>query len=346
MVTQTVKTSKLKRMDEELILALDDSRATLMAAGGKGASLARLAANGLPVPGGFHVTTAAYRSFVAQNGLQEPIMHALATVDVNQPASLKATSDYIKELMNQAQLPDDIAYEIAQAYEELPGINPAVAVRSSATAEDLPELSFAGQQETYLNIQGIAALLEMVRSCWASLWTDRAIAYRARHGVDSERLSLAVVVQLMIPAEAAGILFTANPLNGRHDQMLINAAWGLGEAIVGGQVTPDTLTVDKATGRILDRQVVDKRVMTVGLNGGIETRPVPEAMRLSPVLGDNQVAELARMGRKIEALYECPVDVEWTLAAGRLSIVQARPITALPEPEAAPPEDWPLPEAK
>ena len=346
MVTQTLKTSKLEFMDEEFILALDDKRANLMSAGGKGASLARLAASDLPVPDGFHVTTAAYRAFVAQNGLQEPIMRALATVDVDQPASLKAASEHIQKLMNQAHLPDDVGYQIAQAYEELPGINPAVAVRSSATAEDLPELSFAGQQETYLNVQGIPALLEMVQQCWASLWTDRAIAYRARHGVDSERLSLAVVVQLMVPAEAAGILFTANPLNGRHDQMLISAAWGLGEAIVGGLVTPDTLTVDKATGRVLERQVADKRVMTVGLNGGIETRSVPETMRRLPVLANDHVAELTRLGRQIEILYECPVDVEWTLASGRLSIVQARPITALPEPEAAPPEDWPLPEAK
>jgi pyruvate,water dikinase len=333
-------------MAEELILPLDDTRANLMVAGGKGASLARLAAAGLPVPGGFHVTTAAYRLFVARNGLQEPIMRALATVDVDQPASLKATSDYITDLMNQAQLPDDIAYQIAQAYEELPGINPAVAVRSSATAEDLPELSFAGQQETYLNIQGIAALLEMVCNCWASLWTGRAIAYRARHGVDSERLSLAVVVQLMVPAEAAGILFTANPLNGRHDQMLINAAWGLGEAIVGGLVTPDTLTVDKDSGRVLERQVADKTVMTVGLDGGIETRQVPETIRRSPVLDDEQVAELTHLGCHIETLYECPVDVEWTLEGGQLSIVQARPITALPEPEATPPDDWPRPQPK
>lgn len=344
MVTQSLETSKLELMAEELILPLDDEQANLMTVGGKGASLARLAASGLPVPGGFHITTAAYRLFVAQNGLQEPIMGALAKVDVNQPASLEAASKHIQKLMNQAQLRDDIAYRIAQAYEELPGINPAVAVRSSATAEDLPELSFAGQQETYLNVQGIPPLLEMVRRCWASLWTDRAIGYRARHGVDSERLSLAVVVQLLVPAEAAGILFTANPLNGRHDQALINAAWGLGEAIVGGQVTPDTLTVDKDSGRVLDRQVADKTVMTVGLNGGIETRPVPETLRRSPVLDDEQVAELTRLGCQIEILYECPVDVEWTLVNDQLSIVQARPITALPEPEASPPDDWPRPQ--
>ena len=346
MVTHTLETNKLERKVASLILPLDDTRATLMVAGGKGASLARLAASGLPVPGGFHVTTAAYRLFVAHNRLQEPIMDALAPVDMDQPASLKAASKGIQELVLQAQLPDDIAYSIAQAYEELPGINPAVAVRSSATAEDLPELSFAGQQETYLNVQGIPALLEMVRRCWASLWTDRAIGYRARHGVESERLSLAVVVQLMVPAEAAGILFTANPLNGRHDQALINAAWGLGEAIVGGLVTPDTLTVDKTSGKVLARQVADKTVMTVGLDGGIETQPVSEALRRSPVLDDEQVAELTRLGCRIETLYECPVDVEWTLAGDQLSIVQARPITALPEPEASPPVDWPPPQPK
>ncbi len=330
----------------KFVLPLADSRATLQVAGGKGASLARLASAGLPVPDGFHVTTNAYSHFVAENNLQPGILAALKTADINRPATLEAASKTIQMSIENASMPADIAYAISQAYEELSGINPAVAVRSSATAEDLPELSFAGQQETFLNIQGISALLEAVQKCWASLWTPRAIGYRARHGIDSDGLSLAVTVQLMIAAEVAGILFTANPVTGRHDQVVINAAWGLGEAIVGGQVTPDTITVDKVSGQVLERTTADKVLMTVGLKGSTETRPVPEELRQVAVLDNRQAAELTRLGIKIEDLYNCPVDVEWTLRAGELAIVQARPITSLPEPEAPSPTEWPLPQPK
>jgi len=168
-------------MTIEYAITLDDPRATLEVAGGKGASLARLVVAGLPVPDGFHVTTAAYRQFVAENDLQPRILAALETADPDQPATLEAASRTIRELFSQAEMPPTIAGAIAQAYAELAGQNPTVAVRSSATAEDLPGLSFAGQQETYLNVQGAAAVLGAVQRCWASLWTARAIGYRARH---------------------------------------------------------------------------------------------------------------------------------------------------------------------
>jgi len=338
-------------MTPKYILPLADPQATLAVAGGKGASLARLANAGLPVPDGFHVTTAAYQHFVAKNTLQPGILAALEAVDASQLATLETASSTIRDLFSQAQTPPDIAGAIAQAYASLSGQDPIVAVRSSATAEDLPGLSFAGQQETFLNIQGISGVLEAVKRCWASLWTARAIGYRVRHGIDQNTVSLAAVVQLLVPAEAAGILFTANPVTGQRDQVVLSAAWGLGEAVVGGLVTPDTLTVDKATGRVLERETADKQVMTVRVDEGTETQPAPDALRRAPVLDDQQVAELTRLGVEIEELYQCPQDIEWALADGadaqhRFAIVQSRPITALPEPEAPPPTEWPMPDPK
>jgi pyruvate,water dikinase len=161
---------------------------------------------------------------------------------------LETAAHTIQELFAQATIPADVGAAVTQAYTALHGDEPPVAIRSSATAEDLPDLSFAGQLETFLNIQGVAAVQEAVKRCWASLWTARVIGYRAQHGVAPQSLSIAVVVQMLAPAEAAGVLFTANPISGRRDQAVINATWGLGEVIVGGIVTPDTLTVDKATG--------------------------------------------------------------------------------------------------
>ena len=185
-----------------------------------------------------------------------------------------------------------------------------MAVRSSATAEDLPELSFAGQQETYLNVQGVPAVLAAVQRCWGSLWTPRAIGYRLQHGIYQQTVRLAVVVQRLVPAEAAGILFTADPVSGKRDHALISASWGLGEAVVGGMVTPDSLTVEKASGRVLDRNTADKQVMTVRTASATEEQPVPEALRRMPVLDDAAVARLTVLGAQIEKLYNQPMDIE------------------------------------
>ena len=326
----------------EYTLPLNDDRADLETVGGKGASLARLTRAGLPVPGGFHVTTLAYRQFVAENGLQGQILAALEKVDALQPSTLEEASQVIMKLFAGAQIPPELAGAILQAYAALPGVDPAVAVRSSATAEDLPEASFAGQQETYLNVSGSAAVLDAVKKCWASLWTARAIAYRLRQGIPPEGVALAVVVQVLIPAEAAGIMFTADPVTGQRGQAMISAAWGLGEAIVGGLVTPDTITVDKESGRILSQQVADKKVMTARVDGGTREQPVPESLRRVPVLGEDVAAALARLGVQIEGLYDQPMDIEWALSDGKLHILQARPITALPEPELPVPTEWPL----
>lgn len=298
------------------VLAFDDAAADLTTVGGKGESLARLTRAGLPVPPGFHVTTAAYRAFVAKHGLQERIV-----------AGDEAA---VAELFAAHEIPEDIAAPIRAAYAALGA--PAVAVRSSATAEDLPGASFAGQQDTFLDISGDAAVLDAVRRCWASLWTDRAVAYRQRQGIAPADVALAVVVQELVDADAAGVLFTADPVTGTATTMIVNATWGLGESLVSGQVTPDELVLDAATGAVARRTTGDKAVCTVRTPGGTAEQPVPADRRTAPVLSDAQARELTGLGRRIATLYGRPMDVEWAMATGTFAIVQARPITGIRDP--------------
>ena len=345
-----MKSSHDENDHHPFVVALDDASAQLSLVGGKGASLARMAAAGLPVPAGFHITTEAYRRFVMENGLQEQILAVVAATKADAPATLEEAARQIGGLFEQSTMPDEIAGAIGLAYAALGGGELPVAVRSSATAEDLPELSFAGQQETYLNMHGEAMVLNAVKRCWASLWTARAIGYRASHHIAQEEVSLAVVVQELVPADAAGILFTANPLTGARDQVMINAAWGLGEAIVGGQVTPDTVVVDKASGAITQQEISEKDVMTVPTQSGTYEEAVPADRRTQAVLSPAQAAELVRIGVQIEVLYGQPMDIEWALHDGYVSVVQARPITALPEPatgsQVTRAEEWKLPNPK
>ncbi len=336
--------------DSPLVLALDDASANLSRVGGKGSSLARLATAGLPVPPGFHVTTTAYHLFVAKHGLQEQILAAVSAASPNQPTTCDAAAQTIATLFAQYPMPNEVASAIQEAYARLGGGDLSVAVRSSATAEDLPEMSFAGQQETYLNMRGEAMVLDAIKRCWASLWTARAIGYRALHGVAPQDVSLAVVVQELVPADAAGILFTANPLTGVRNQMMINAAWGLGETIVGGQVTPDTIVVEKVSGKIIEQTINEKNVMTVCTLEGTHEEPVPGEKRKKAVLTAEQATELAHLGEQIEKLYDRPMDIEWAIKDGQFFVVQARPITALPESvarqQATQAIEWKLPNPK
>jgi pyruvate,water dikinase len=317
------------------VLALSDPKATLENAGGKGMSLAKMLSAGLPVPGGFHVTTAAYRRFVAENGLQPRILKEIEGIDPADPAALETASQQIGGFFAAGKIPPEIAAAVSEAYAALK--EAPVAVRSSATAEDLPGASFAGQQETYLNLRGTEAVLEAVKKCWASLWTARAIAYRLKHQIDQDTVALAVVVQELVLADAAGIMFTANPINGKRDELVINDAWGLGEAVVSGAVTPDTITIKKATGQVIRQEIAEKSVMTVRTAQGTEEVPVPDDQKKKAVLTGAQIAELAALGVKIEQFYQSPMDVEWALAGDQFFIVQARPITALPP-------EWKLPD--
>jgi pyruvate,water dikinase len=326
-----------------LILTLDSPDATLESVGGKGASLARLAAAGLPVPPGFHITTHAYRRFVNENHLDDAILSAAGQAQGDDPTTLERVSVQIQSLIAQGTIFSDLAELVRQWYGAL-GANPPVAVRSSATAEDLPDLSFAGQQETFLNVRGGEKVLAAVKRCWASLWTARALGYRTRHGIRPEDVSIAVVVQQLVSADVAGILFTANPLTGARDQMMINAAWGLGEAIVGGHVTPDTIIVNTQTGAIASQEIADKQVMTVRAPEGTREEPVPADQSTQAALQPPQAAELTRLGAQIEQLFGQPMDIEWTIHDGRFFILQARPITALPQPRAT--LDWTTPRAQ
>jgi len=309
-------------------------------AGGKGANLGELTRAGLPVPPGFVILTDAYRGYIAEHQLADKIVGLAGPTD--DPAGYESASEQIRALFAE-EVSDSLRAEIADEYAALGGDVP-VAVRSSATAEDLPEASFAGQQDTYLNVRGLEDLLVAVRDCWASLWTARAMAYRARQAIDPTTVSLAVVVQQMVDANAAGVMFTANPSNGHRDETVISAAWGLGESVVSGSVNTDNIVVSEADGTVLSSETADKAVMTVPTEHRTQERPVPDDQRRQPVLSESDAAALAAYGTRIENHYGAPQDIEWARADGQFFIVQARPITALPEVEAPMPTDWTVPE--
>lgn len=311
-------------------------------AGGKAVGLGGLLRAGLPVPPGFVLTTAAYSGFVDANNLAAGIQELAALPPDAEPQAYEDASRRISALFTTGTMPAGIAAELGAAYGRL-GNGTPVAVRSSATAEDLASASFAGQQETSLNVRGLVELATAVIGCWASLWTARAMSYRAREGVEPGQVRLAVVIQQMVEADAAGVMFTANPANGRRDQMVISAAWGLGESVVSGTVTTDDVVVDAGTGSVLSRRTADKDVMTVYAENGTREQPVAAARRREPVLDDREAAELAGHGRRAAAHFGAPQDIEWARAGGKFFILQSRPITALPEPTADTPEAWPVP---
>ncbi|WP_427019019.1 PEP/pyruvate-binding domain-containing protein [Pseudarthrobacter sp. P1] len=298
--------------------------------GGKAANLGELARAQLPVPRGFALTTAAYRQAMAPAGLGE-VLAAIGTTDPTDLAALAQLAGRARALVLAAEVPPEIAGAVRSAYSGL-GSGVAVAVRSSATAEDLPFASFAGQQETYLNIVGADAVVAAVQRCWASLWTDRAVSYRAANGIDPADVALAVVVQVMVDAVAAGVLFTANPVTGRRREAVIDASPGLGEAVVSGAVNPDHYVVDSPSGRILERRIGDKRLIIRPLPGGGTESIEREAS--GPCLADSQIQALSRLGARVEAHYRSPQDTEWAIdGAGTLWLTQARPITTLyPQP--------------
>jgi len=297
----------------------------LAALGGKGYNLVKLARAGLPVPDGYILTTRAYRAFIEANDLEAQIQ-AAQPVAADDPLALEASSAVIHSLFSGGSIPHEVAQAARQAYRSLGNL--PVAVRSSATAEDLPEMSFAGQQDTYLNVVGEDALLEAVVNCWASLWTARAIGYRSRNQVPHDGAALAVVVQRMVPAEVSGVLFTANPLTGLRSETVIDAAYGLGETLVSGQVEPDHYEVDRRQDRITVRRLGGKMVaIRPQPGGGTQKETPPQTGKLA--LTDEQILALAELGQKVEALYRQPQDMEWAWADGRFSILQSRAVTSL-----------------
>ena len=313
------------------IVSLDTKEDALEIVGGKGRSLAKLVNAGFNVPGGFQVTTSAYQSFVASHGLQDKIIARARPSIVDGRTSFEQASKDIQALFSNNNLAADIAAEISEAYGALDR-QPAVAVRSSATAEDLPGLSFAGQQETYLNVRGADEVAAAVKNCWASLWTAQAISYRHQNGIEQDSVAMAVVVQVMVPSDVSGILFTANPATGERNEMIVNASFGLGEAVVSGQVTPDTYIVDKAT--LTAKETIigpkEQQVVTDG-EQGTKLADVPYSDRELSSLSEEMLKTLGETAIKIEQLYAgLPQDIEWAFEDSRLLLLQSRPITNLP----------------
>ncbi|MGD8855557.1 MAG: PEP/pyruvate-binding domain-containing protein, partial [Chloroflexota bacterium] len=310
---------------ERYVQTLGAKQLDLAQAGGKGANLNRLIRADLPVPPAFLIDTAAYRFFVSATGLTDEIEHlGRPAAD---PAAMEEASRQLRALFAAAPLPDTLEAAIDQLAKEV-GDRP-LAVRSSATAEDLPQASFAGQQDTFLNVRGRHALLEAVRGCWSSLWTARAMAYRHRQGIPPGDVSLAVVVQEMVPAESSGVLFTINPLTGAEDEMLVNATWGLGEALVAGRVNPDTLVLDKASGAIKELLLGDKRLMTAPAASGTEEVAVTGEKQAQATLTAGQASALAALCRQVEAIFGAPQDIEWAIVRDQVFLLQSRPVTTM-----------------
>ena len=300
--------------------------------GGKAGKLGELVRQGLPVPPGFVVTTEGYQTFVDSTSVGETISSALMTLDPGRSESVDAVSRQIRDAFDAAEFPSALREAIASTYERFSLEHGArfAAVRSSATAEDLESASFAGLQETYLNVSGVEAILGAVRRCWGSLFTPRVLVYRARKGFDHAAVRLAVLVQKMVDSEVSGILFTRDPNTGEN-HMIIEAGWGLGEAIVGGEVTPDHYVVDGASQKVVHKQIALQTFRLVRADGGGNRKEelAPEVASAQK-LTDEQIQRLASLGRVIESYYRRPMDVEWCADPEGLYIVQARPVTTIP----------------
>ncbi|NQU62876.1 MAG: phenylphosphate synthase subunit beta [SAR324 cluster bacterium] len=306
--------------------------------GGKNASLGKLLSDGIPVPPGFAITTATYQRFLKQSRIQDEIFGLLQGVKAEDTNTGEAASKRIRDLIESADVDMDIEDYICEFYRQLskqchvPAV--PVAVRSSATAEDLPGASFAGQQDTFLWIRGADDLLKHVKKCWSSLFTPRAISYRAKMGFPHESVLISVGVQKMVNSWTAGVMFTINPANGDTSTIAIDANWGFGESVVSGECTPDNFVVNKVTMEIIKRNISSKDFfyMTNQETQTVEKLEIPEERKKTQCIIDEEIIELARIGKLIEKHYNKPMDIEWAIdkdlpGAGRVMIVQSRPET-------------------
>ena len=305
--------------------------------GGKGANLGVLASAGFAVPPGFCVTTAAFNAFVEDGAAFGEALDDLAGLTSADIDAARRIGTRLREHIGSRPVRDDIAAAVVTAWREA-GAEQSYAVRSSATAEDLPDASFAGQQDTYLNVRGEADLLDRVRACWGSLYTDRAILYRIENDVPSADVSLAVVVQRMVAAEKSGVLFTADPITGHRFTTVIDAGFGLGESIVSGLISADYYKVDARTKTVLEVRVGDKTLaITAREGGGTTEETLAPERRTARVLSDAEILALTEIGENIATLQGSPQDIEWCIDHGAISVVQSRPITTLyPLPQPAP----------
>jgi phosphoenolpyruvate synthase/pyruvate phosphate dikinase len=300
--------------------------------GGKGASLAEMIDAGFKVPDGFVVKADGYRHFANATGIDVRIAEALDRIDASDSAAVRHATELITGLVREMELPDDLKTEISGGYEELTqrlGVHSAV--RSSAISEDGAEASFAGLYESYLNMVGADEVLDAVHRCYVSLWAERAVSYRAGRPGGAEE-AMAVVVMGLVPSDVSGIAFTAHPVTGSLDQVIINASFGLGEAVVSGRVTPDSFLVDKNTFGLLEREIYPKELAIYphpeGGGGTVEDYLSPERQREAS-LTDEQACDVARLAAAVEQHYGSPQDIEWAMHDGTLYLLQSRPITTL-----------------
>lgn len=308
------------------------SKKNLAEAGGKGANLGEMLQNGFPIPNGFVVTSGSYYKHLEANDLREPITKILASLDVSDNDALMKASEDIKKMIVDGTMPKDVQEDIVKSYKalnEMVGRQTYVAVRSSATAEDLPTASFAGQQSTYLNVFGSDGVVKAVKECWASLFEPRAIFYRVENKFEHMKVGLAAVVQMMVQSEKAGVVFTVDPLYQDPDIISIETAYGLGEVVVSGQVTPDTYRVDKKDFGIIDKSVAKQPWMLIKVEGKNKRVEIKDDAQGKQKLSDLEIKDLAKICRKIEEHYSYPQDIEYAFEKDNLYIVQSRPITTL-----------------
>jgi pyruvate,water dikinase len=308
------------------------NKGSLAEAGGKGANLGEMYQNGFPIPNGFVATSGAYYKHLEKNNLRQQMTDILENLDVSNQDRLVEASDKIKKLIIDAPMPEDVRQDIVRSYKELcdmDGKEVYVAVRSSATAEDLPTASFAGQQSTYLNIKGEQNVLQAVKECWASLFEPRAIFYRVENKFEHMKVGLSAVIQKMVQSEKAGVVFTVDPMYQDPDIISIETAYGLGEVVVSGQVTPDTYRVSKKDMKILDKSVVKQPWMLIKIEGKNKRVEIKDEAQGNQKLTDLEIIDLAKEVKRIEDHYKFPQDIEYGFEKGNLYIVQSRPITTL-----------------
>jgi len=301
--------------------------------GGKGANLGEMVNAKMPVPPGFVVTSKAYANFLKETGIYGEIMAIINKTDINNSTELQRASAELRRLINSTETPESIKKEILKNYKKLSDSkgDALVAVRSSATAEDLPSASFAGQQDTFLNIVGEDSLLERVKDCWSSLFTPRAIFYRAHQGFDHSKVLIAVVVQKMVNSEKSGVMFTVHPATGDEEKLVIEGGWGLGEGIVSGTVTPDHYVVRKSDFELIDKEITRKELMFVRdqKTGATVKKKTPEKLATAQVLTEKEIKKVAELGKLVERHYNFPQDIEWAIEGKKTYLLQSRPITVL-----------------
>jgi phosphoenolpyruvate synthase/pyruvate phosphate dikinase len=308
--------------------------------GGKGGSLGELTRASIQVPPGFVVRTAAFERFLGELEKEEAIRPKVEALGSDQLDEITALSKYLRARLEGAPLPDELNSELVAAHTELcgAGLDSPVAVRSSATTEDAEGASFAGLQDTYLWVKDAPATLRYVRSCWASLYSAPSIAYRRKHGLPESRVAMAVVVQRMVNARSAGVMFTRSPMTGDRSVVTIEGAWGLGSSVVSGEVTPDRFVIAKITGEISVRDVSDKHVQHLPApGGGVREVETPENLRKAPCLTDAEIGALKEIARKVERHYGRPQDIEWAIDhSGEILLLQSRPETVWSSKDRAP----------